>query len=163
MSKWASTVGLEMSTEMQQNDQSEPVFKQTEGGGCVSPQSCMSLNLHNIQGVEVGDKQVGLSIGCIRRGQAKVSGDTVKTFNPAEKTATITKRQRQAAPLDLLRAASSSVGVHKHTKLCHTNDTFSKLADNTSNRKARRWVKQLHMQTVKGKALRFGKRSTNIP
>lgn len=34
-------------------------------GSCsVSPQRSVSLNLDDVQGVEVGDEQVGLSVGC---------------------------------------------------------------------------------------------------
>lgn len=37
------------------------------------------------------------------------------------KEAAVTKRQRQTAPFDFLSAASSSIRVHEHSKLCHRN------------------------------------------
>lgn len=36
-----------------------------------------------------------------------------------------TKGQRQAAPPDVLRAASSSIRVHKHPELCKTHEAYS--------------------------------------
>lgn len=37
-----------------------------QGSRSFSPQRSVSLDLDDVQGVEVGDKQVGLSVGCTK-------------------------------------------------------------------------------------------------
>lgn len=91
----------------------------------------MSLNLDDIQGVEVGDKQVGLSVGCTRDA-CKVTQLSrcdavllVAVLMQHKAARVFTKGQRQAAPLNVLSAASSPICVHKHSKLCHINKDYS--------------------------------------
>lgn len=96
----------------------------------VSPQRSVSLNLDDIQGIEVGDEQVGLSVGCTR-GHYREDYSDDKTcccysaFNRAalyELQSVFTKGQRQTAPLDFLSAAPATVRVHKHSELCDKNN-----------------------------------------
>lgn len=65
MSRWASTVTLETQAGRWENmavNQNTSVYFRCKLQ--VSPQRSVSLNLDDVQGVKVGDKQVGLSVGC---------------------------------------------------------------------------------------------------
>lgn len=69
MSRWARTVGLEVrrgmwELQLKKNLNGRFLTILIHGSCSVSPQRSVSLNLDDVQGVEVGDEQVGLSVGC---------------------------------------------------------------------------------------------------
>lgn len=65
MSRWASTAALEAQTgrwEIWLTTKS--ILLTVSEAASVSPQRSVTLNLDDVQGIEVGDKEVGLSVGC---------------------------------------------------------------------------------------------------
>lgn len=84
----------------------------------VSPQRNVSLDLNDVQRVKVGDEQVGLSVGCSRGKLDQLVGRMQNAAGRCFRAYFITEGERQAAPLDVLGAAPSSISVHKYSELC---------------------------------------------
>lgn len=54
---------------------------------------------------------------------------------------TLTKWERQTAPFDIISSAPAAVCIHKHTKLCKTEDKWEKKNISCSN-----WANITHVQ-----------------
>lgn len=65
MSRWASTAALEAQTGRGETWLTrKPILLTASEADSVSPQRSVTLNLDDVQRVEVGDKEVWLSVGC---------------------------------------------------------------------------------------------------